>query len=233
MLAELKQKVLVVDDDPDIRRLVETILEREGFIVDSAGSSAEFFKLIPSAKPKLVILDLQLPDEDGFAILKKMKGNPLTSGIPVIMLTVQSVDSYKIAGLEIGADDYIVKPFNHGELVARVRAVLRRIRPKEEMKGIITDGPIQLFLEQHRLEIDKKIVDLSPKEFDLLTALMRTKNTVLTREVLCESVWGHEFTGETRTVDVHIGRLRKKLAPYEERIETVDRVGYRYLSKEK
>lgn len=233
MAAEIKQKVMVVDDDPDIRRLVETILERESFIVDTAGSSAEFFKALPSSKPRLVILDLQLPDEDGFAILKKMKTNPVTSGIPVIMLTVQSVDSYKIAGLEIGADDYIVKPFNHGELLARVRAVLRRMRPKEEMKGIISDGPVQLFLEQHRLEIDGKIVDLSPKEFDLLTALMQTRNSVLSREVLCESVWGHEFTGETRTVDVHIGRLRKKLGAYEGRIETVDRLGYRYLSKEK
>jgi two-component system, OmpR family, alkaline phosphatase synthesis response regulator PhoP len=229
MGSEPKPKILIVDDDPDIRRLVETILERDGFIVDSAGTAAEFFKKIPAFKPKLVILDLQLPDEDGFGILKKLKGNPATASIPVIMLTVQSVDSYKIAGLEIGADDYIVKPFNHGELVARVKAILRRSKPKDEYQGVITDGPISLFLEQHRLEVEGQAVDLSPKEFDLLAALMRQKNNVLSREILCETVWGHELTGMTRTVDVHIGRLRKKMGKFEAKIETVERVGYRYL----
>lgn len=229
MGSEIKQRILVVDDDPDIRRLVETVLEREGFSVNSAASAAEFFKMLPSFKPELVVLDLQLPDEDGFGIIKKLRGNPVTVGIPVVMLTVQSVDSYKIAGLEIGADDYIVKPFNQGEFVARVRAVLRRTKPKDQTTGILEDGPVKLFLEQHRLEIDKKPVDLSPKEFDLLAALMRAKNTVLTREILCESVWGHELVGNTRTVDVHVGRLRKKMGRYEEKIETVERLGYRYV----
>src|SRR5689334_5771459 len=124
MVSEPKQKILIVDDDPDIRRLVETIFDREGFIVDSASTAAEFFKKLSQFKPKLAILDLQLPDEDGFGILKKLRANPVTAGIAVVMLTVQSVDSYKIAGLEIGADDYIVKPFNHGELIARVKAIL-------------------------------------------------------------------------------------------------------------
>src|SRR5262249_23695584 len=130
----------------------------------------------------------------------KLRNNPNTVNLPVVMLTVQSVDSYKIAGLEIGADDYIVKPFNQGEFVARLRAVLRRTKPKDAVHGgLIEDGGVKLFLDQHRLEIDKKLVDLSPKEFDLLAALMRAKNTVLTREVLCESVWGHELLGNTRT----------------------------------
>ncbi len=230
MASEIKQKVLVVDDDPDIRKLVEAVLQREGFIVSSAGSGAEFFKTVAHFKPDLVVLDLQLPDEDGFAIIKKLRGNPNTVNLPVVMLTVQSVDSYKIAGLEIGADDYIVKPFNQGEFVARLRAVLRRSKPKEPTNGLIEDGTIKLHLEQHRLEIDKKPVDLSPKEFDLLAALMRAKNNVLTREVLCESVWGHELVGNTRTVDVHVGRLRKKLGVHEKKIETVERLGYRYLA---
>ncbi len=229
MAVEQKHKVLVVDDDPDIRRLVETVLQRDGFISGSAGSSAELFKKLPQFKPELIILDLQLPDEDGFAILKKLKENPATVGVPVVMLTVQSVDSYKIAGLEIGADDYIVKPFNQGELVARIRAVLRRSKPKSDTHGIINDGAVKLFLEQHRLEIDGKAVPLSPKEFDLLAALMRQKNSVLTRESLCETVWGHELYQNTRTVDVHVGRLRKKMGKHEERIETVERIGYRYL----
>ena len=229
MGVELKQRVLVVDDDPDIRRLVETVLEREGFVVTAAGSGSEFFKMLPHSKPELVVLDLQLPDEDGFAIIKKLRANPATASLPVVMLTVQSVDSYKIAGLEIGADDYIVKPFNQGEFVARVRAVLRRTRPKDQTHGVLEDGPVKLFLDQHRLEIDNKPVDLSPKEFDLLAALMRSKNNVLSREVLCETVWGHELVGNTRTVDVHVGRLRKKLGRYEAKIETVERLGYRYV----
>src|SRR4029078_10323349 len=166
LLSEIKQKIPVVDDDADIRRLVEPILAREGFIVNSASSAAEFFKMVPQFKPQLVVLDLQLPDEDGFGILKKLRTNPATVNLPVVMLTVQSVDSYKIAGLEIGADDYIVKPFNQGEFVARIRAVLRRTKPKDQTTGIIDDGAVKLFLDQHRLEIEKKAVDLSPKEFD-------------------------------------------------------------------
>ncbi|OVE77490.1 hypothetical protein BVX98_02535 [bacterium F11] len=231
MATEAKTKILIVDDDADIRRLVETILEREGFIVDSAVNAAEFFKKVPTFKPKLMILDLQLPDEDGFGILKKLKTNPTTAHLPVIMLTVQSVDSYKIAGLEIGADDYIVKPFNHGELTARIKAVLRRSSPKSDVTGLIEDGPVKLFLDQHRVEVEGKPIDLSPKEFELLSTLMRSKNNVLTREVLCETVWGHELHGNTRTVDVHVGRLRRKMGKYEHKIETVERVGYRYLTE--
>ncbi len=229
MVGNLKHKVFVVDDDPDIRRLVETVLERDGFMVDSASTAADFFKKLPHYKPDLIVLDLQLPDEDGFGVIKKLRNNPSFLNIPVVMLTVQSVDSYKIAGLEIGADDYIVKPFNQGELTARIKAVLRRSKPKEEVTGIVEDGPVKLFLDQHRLEIEGQPVDLSPKEFELLAALMRAKNSVLTREVLCESVWGHELYQNTRTVDVHVGRLRKKLGKFENRIETVERIGYRYL----
>lgn len=229
MAVEQKHKVIVVDDDPDIRRLVETVLQRDGFISTSVGSSAELFKKLTQFKPEMIVLDLQLPDEDGFAILKKLRANPATASISVVMLTVQSVDSYKIAGLEIGADDYIVKPFNQGEFVARIKAVLRRSKPKPETGGLINDGAVKLFLDQHRLEIDGKQVPLSPKEFDLLAALMRQKNSVLTRESLCETVWGHELYQNTRTVDVHVGRLRKKMGKYENRIETVERIGYRYL----
>lgn len=230
MASDIKQKIMVVDDDPDIRRLVETVLEKDGFMVDSASSAAELFKKVNQFKPELIVLDLQLPDEDGFGILKKLKSNTVTASIAVVMLTVQSVDSYKIAGLEIGADDYIVKPFNQGELVARIKAVLRRSKPQSEQTGMVDDGEVKLFLDQHRLEVDGKQIDLSPKEFDLLAALMRSKNNVLTREVLCESVWGHELYQNTRTVDVHVGRLRRKMGKYEKRIETVERIGYRYLT---
>lgn len=229
MAPEIKQKILIVDDDPDIRRLVEMVLQREGFNVNATASATEFFKVLPTFKPDLAVLDLQLPDEDGFGIIKKLRANPATLHLPVVMLTVQSVDSYKIAGLEIGADDYVVKPFNQGEFVARLKAILRRTKPKEPTLSIIEDGAIKLFIDQHRVEVDKKPLDLSPKEFDLLAALMRAKNSVLTRDTLCETVWGHELVGNTRTVDVHVGRLRKKLGKYESKIETVERIGYRYL----
>ncbi|MCG3205013.1 MAG: Transcriptional regulatory protein SrrA [Elusimicrobia bacterium] len=231
MTFEIKRKILVVDDDPDIRRLVETVLERDGFSVQSASSAAEFFKTLAAFKPDLVVLDLQLPDMDGFGIIKKLRADPMTLHLPVVMLTVQSIDSYKIAGLEIGADDYIVKPFNHGEFVARIKALLRRSKPKDPSHGIVEASGIRLNLDQHRVEIDNKVVDLSPKEFDLLAALMRAKNTVLTRETLCESVWGHELVGNTRTVDVHVGRLRRKLGAHEKKIETVERIGYRFLAE--
>ena len=224
-----KLKVLVVDDDPDIRRLVEMVLSREGFLATSVESAQEAYKKITASKPDLIVLDLQLPDEDGFGVCKKLRMDPATTNIPILMLTVQSVDSYKIAGLELGADDYVVKPFNQGELVARVKAILRRTRAKEEVQPIIQDGTLTLHLEKHVLEISGKPVDLSPKEFDLLVCLMKSKGNVMTREALCESVWGHEYYQNTRTVDVHVGRLRKKLGKSGNKIETIERIGYRYI----
>jgi two-component system alkaline phosphatase synthesis response regulator PhoP len=223
-----KLKVLVVDDDPDIRRLVEMVLGREGYLATSVESAQEAYKKVASSKPDLIVLDLQLPDEDGFTICKRLRSDPSTAHIPILMLTVQSVDSYKIAGLEMGADDYVIKPFNQAELAARIKAILRRTHAKEERQPSIDDGGLLVHLDKHMVESGGKMVDLSPKEFDLLVCLMKSKGNVMTREALCESVWGHEYYQNTRTVDVHVGRLRKKLGKLGDKIETIERIGYRY-----
>jgi two-component system alkaline phosphatase synthesis response regulator PhoP len=223
-----KLKVLVVDDDPDIRRLVEMVLSREGYLATSVESAQEAYKKVAASKPDMIVLDLQLPDEDGFTICKKIRSDPSTAHIPILMLTVQSVDSYKIAGLELGADDYVIKPFNQAELAARIKAILRRTHAKEERQPTLDDGGLMIHLDKHIVECGGKIVDLSPKEFDLLVCLMKSKGNVMTREALCETVWGHEYYQNTRTVDVHVGRLRKKLGKVGDKIETIERIGYRY-----
>lgn len=224
----LKKRIMVVDDDRDIRRLVEGILNKEGFLTVGAETGADALKKILTSKPDLVILDLQLPDKDGFEICKILRSDPSTRYIPVVFLTVQNVDSYKIAGLEIGADDYITKPFNQTELVARVKAVLRRVEWKDNKDTAMKDGALSVDLEKHTVFSDGRILDLSPKEYDLLVSLLRNQGKVMTRQELSETVWGHEYFGNTRTVDVHVGRLRKKLGKSGDKIKTVERIGYRW-----
>ncbi|HNC73755.1 MAG TPA: response regulator transcription factor, partial [Elusimicrobiota bacterium] len=219
---------MVVDDDKDIRRLVENILSKEGFVTVGAENAADALKKIQNSKPDLIILDLQLPDKDGFEVCKQLRADPATRYVPVVFLTVQNVDSYKIAGLEIGADDYITKPFNQTELVARVKAVLRRVDWRDKKEAALRDGQLAVDMEKHSVHMDAKPLDLSPKEFDLLVSLLRNHGKVMTRAELSETVWGHEYFGNTRTVDVHVGRLRKKLGKMGEKIRTVERIGYRY-----
>lgn len=224
----LKKRVLIVDDDKDIRKLVENILNKEGFMTMGADSASDAIKKIQSSKPNLVILDLQLPDKDGFEVCRTLRADPATKYVPVIILTVQTLDSYKIAGLEIGADDYMTKPFNQTELVARVKALLRRTEWREKAETLLKDGGLTVSLEKHAVHLDEKLLELSPKEFDLLYTLLKNRGKVLTRSELSETVWGHEYFGNTRTVDVHVGRLRKKLSKLGEKIKTVERIGYRY-----
>ena len=224
----LKKRIMVVDDDKDIRRLVENILSKEGFVTVGAENAADALKKIQNSKPDLIILDLQLPDKDGFEVCKQLRADPATRYVPVVFLTVQNVDSYKIAGLEIGADDYITKPFNQTELVARVKAVLRRVDWRDKKEAALRDGQLAVDMEKHSVHMDAKPLDLSPKEFDLLVSLLRNHGKVMTRAELSETVWGHQYFGNTRTVDVHVGRLRKKLGKMGEKIRTVERIGYRY-----
>ncbi len=224
----LKKRILVVDDDKDIRKLVENILTKEGFATIGAESATDALKKIQSAKPNLIILDLQLPDKDGFEVCRALRSDPATKFIPVIILTVQTLDSYKIAGLEIGADDYITKPFNQTELVARVKAILRRVDWRDKSETILKDGNLSINLDKHAVHMEEKPLELSPKEFDLLFSLLKNRGKVLTRSELSETVWGHEYFGNTRTVDVHVGRLRKKLGKLGDKIKTVERIGYRY-----
>jgi two-component system, OmpR family, alkaline phosphatase synthesis response regulator PhoP len=224
----LKKRILVVDDDKDIRRLVENILTKEGFVTIGADTAADAIKKVQGSKPDMIILDLQLPDKDGFEVCKILRADQATRYIPVIILTVQTLDSYKIAGLEIGADDYITKPFNQTELVARVKAVMRRTEWKEKKDATLRDANLIVNMDKHAVHIDNKPVDLSPKEFDLLVVFLQNRGKVLTRAELSETVWGHEYFNNTRTVDVHVGRLRKKLAKIGDKVKTVERIGYRY-----
>jgi two-component system, OmpR family, alkaline phosphatase synthesis response regulator PhoP len=224
----LKKRILVVDDDKDIRKLVESILIKEGFSTIGAESAGDAHKKIQAGKPDLILMDVQLPDRDGFEVCRSLRADPATRYLPVVFLTVQTLDSYKIAGLEIGADDYITKPFNQTELVARIKAVLRRAEWRDSQDSSIKDGGLVISIEKHSIHLDGKPMGLSPKEFDLLFSLMKQRGKVLTRAELSETVWGQEYFGNTRTVDVHVGRLRKKLGKYGEKIKTVDRIGYRY-----
>jgi two-component system, OmpR family, alkaline phosphatase synthesis response regulator PhoP len=223
-----RKRIIVVDDDKDIRKLVESILAKEGFVTTGAENAADAMKKIQASKPDLVLLDLQLPDKDGFEVCKDLRNDPATKYVPIVFLTVQNLDSYKIAGLEIGADDYITKPFNQTELLARVKAVLRRVDWRDKKESILTDGPLAVDLDKHAVHMDSKSLDLSPKEFDLLVTLMRNQGKVMTREELSETVWGHEYFENTRTVDVHVGRLRKKISKLGDKIKTIERIGYRY-----
>ncbi len=229
----LKKRILVIDDDASISKLVSDVFAEEGFSVTTASNGAEGIKKVRLSKPDLVILDLRLPDMDGFQICQTLKKDRSVSSIPIIMLTVKSTKSSTVAGLEMGADDYIVKPFNQEELVARVKTVLRRAGGEEKAEEILRYGDMRLDLNKHTVFTKDKQVDLTPMEFNLLHVLVKKKGHVLNRNFLLETVWGYEYFGTTRTVDVHVGRLREKLGPLGDKIETVEGVGYRLIDEGK
>jgi DNA-binding response OmpR family regulator len=220
-------RVLVVEDEPDIQTLVRYHLEREGFRVSGARSGPEALRLVRAAPPDLLVLDLMLPGLDGLEVCRRLRQDPATAGVPIVMLTARGEEVDRVLGLELGADDYLVKPFSPKELVARVRAVLRRTRP--EGPGTLASGAISMDLGRHAVTVDGAPLVLTPKEFDLLRALLEARGRVLSREHLLDRVWGYARAGEivSRTVDVHVRRLRAKLGPAGRRIVTVKQVGYR------
>ena len=223
----IKKRILVVDDDMDIRKVVETMLSKEGFITVGAENAADALRKIRAAVPDLIILDVGLPDQDGFEVCKTLRSEPATRFVPVIMLTAQTMPYYKVTGLEVGADDYVTKPFHHTELMARVKAILRR----SDWRGqdtVLKDGPLVVDLQKHAAELEGKSLSLSPKEYELLVLLLHSRGKALTRIELSEAIWGQEYFGSTRTLDVHVGLLRKKLGKLGGRIKTIERVGYRY-----
>jgi DNA-binding response OmpR family regulator len=226
------KRILVIEDDPDIALSLRLKLERDGgFAVDTAEDGAAGLRLAVDRPPDLVLLDVNLPGMDGFEVCRHLRKDPATAATPVIMLTARIGESDRVAGLDIGADDYITKPFSPKEALARIRAVLRRADRGTEGPEAIADGALRIDVGARRAEVDGRDLGLTRKEFDLLVELIRQRGRVLTRERLLETVWGYDYPGETRTVDVHVRRLRQKLAsPVDERVETVVGVGYRYRS---
>ena len=221
-------RVLVIEDEPDIRELLAFHLEREGYTVTRSGSGAEGLRLARAAPPDLILLDLMLPEVDGFEVCRRLRQDPVTQAVPLVMLTARGDEVDRVLGLELGADDYVVKPFSPREVVARVRAVLRRSRPTAGTTPV-TIGPLQIDAAAHTVSVEGSAVNLTRREFDLLRALVEARGRVLSREFLLGRVWGYTAAGEieSRTVDVHVRRLRQKLGPAGLLIGTVTGVGYR------
>ena len=218
--------IFCVEDDSNIRELVVYTLNATGMSARGFGDGKSFMEAVANETPELVLLDIMLPGEDGLHILKKLQSSSKTKHIPVIMVTAKGTEYDKVIGLDSGADDYVSKPFGMMELVSRIKAVLRRTRQNKESEEYVI-GNLRMVLDSHEVFVDNELVNLTYKEYELLRKLMKYKKTVLTRDRLLEEIWGYEFTGETRTVDVHIRTLRQKLGSAGDMIETVRGVGYR------
>ena len=222
-------KVLVVDDEKDITALVAYHLEREGFRVLQAHDGLQALELVKRERPHLLVLDLMLPHLSGLDVCRRLRKDPDTARLPILMLTAKAEETDKVLGLELGGDDYLTKPFGPRELVARVKALIRRSEETQE-EEVFKVGSLEIDLGRYTVSILKRAVELTTKEFDLLKALVLAKGRALTREFLLDRVWGYERASEieSRTVDVHVRRLREKLGPEATRIVTVKNVGYRF-----
>ncbi len=222
---DFMSRILVVEDEENIRNLILYTLKSEKFEAKGLESSEGLYEIIKDFD--LLILDIMLPGEDGFTILKKLRSDRLTKDIPIVILTAKDSEYHRIIGLNMGADDYLVKPFSLLELVARVRAVLRRYKKNEEKLNIVEAGPLTLITDRYEIYLNSTLLDLTYKEYQLLEYLIKNKNLVLTRNMIMEEIWGYDYSGESRTIDVHIRSLRQKLKTEEEIIETVRNLGYR------
>ena len=218
--------IFCVEDDPAIRELEVYTLTSAGFGAKGFADGAAFFEAMRTEMPKLVLLDIMLPGEDGMRILGKLRENPATRNLPVIMATAKGTEYDKVRGLDEGADDYIVKPFGMMELISRVRALLRRAAPAQT-EEILTSGGLSLNKTRHQVLVEGREVVLTRKEFELLQLLAGQPGRIFTREDLLTRVWGYDFDGVTRTIDVHLRTLRQKLGSAGSRVETVRGVGYR------
>lgn len=220
--------IYCVEDDSNIRELIVYTLETTGYKARGFENGKDFFKALSSELPELVLMDIMLPGEDGLGLLKRMKASVQTRDIPVIMVTAKGAEYDKVKGLDLGADDYVAKPFGMMELMSRIKAVLRRSRKNVgDAEDTIVIGDIEIQLKKHEVKAEGAVVTLTLKEYELLKRLMQNPNIVMTRDKLLEEIWGYDFDGETRTVDVHIRTLRQKLGSCGELIETVRGVGYR------
>ena len=224
-------RILVVEDDRDIGELVCRYLEKAGFTAELVTSGAAGLTSIAASPPDLLVLDLMLPHVDGLEICRAVRANDKTAGVPIIMLTARAEESERIVGLEIGADDYIAKPFSPNELVARVRALLRRAHRKPSAAERLRYGSIVVDSDRHVVLLNDASVALTAKEFLLLEYLLKHKGRVLSRDTLLTDVWGYKYTGGTRTVDVHVRRLREKLPALEKALVTVKQFGYKLIEQ--
>ncbi len=222
------KKILIVEDEPDIAQLVKIYLEKDGFHTNVATSGVDALKVLKSERPDLLILDLMLPEIDGIEICKKIRTTPDTALLPIIMLTAKAEESDTIIGLELGADDYVTKPFSPKALVARVKALFRRLeRTQNQSPSSLSFGPLAMDLSRHEVIVNGNEVSLTAKEFGLLEHLLRHPGRVLTRDVLLNSIWGYDYYGTTRTVDVHIRRLKLKIPLLDDAIISVKSLGYK------
>jgi len=222
-----KETILVVDDEKNIVELAKLYLEKEGYRVEDAYDGTEALAKIESLQPALVVLDLMLPEIDGWEVCRRVRRE---SDVPIIMLTARDDDVDKIVGLELGADDYLTKPFNPRELVARVRAVLRRYEKASRPGQVIKIGQVTIDPQRREVAVGDRLIELRTQEFDLLLALAQHKGIVLSRDQLLDLAWGFDFYGQTRTVDIHIAHLRDKLAGSDLVIDTVWGIGYKLVA---
>ncbi len=222
--------IFCVEDDQSIRDLMIYALNASGFEAKGFTNGMEFFDALQMENPDLIMLDIMLPGEDGITILKKLRGSTVTSNIPVIMATAKGTEYDKVIGLDLGADDYLAKPFGMMEMVSRVKAVLRRVT-KNETPSVLRVGKLELNKSNHTVFSDGERIELTLKEYEMLRLFMNHPGRVFTRDQLLEQIWNADYVGETRTVDVHIGTLRTKLGDCGEYIETVRGVGYRMETK--
>jgi two-component system alkaline phosphatase synthesis response regulator PhoP len=230
----MKEKILIVDDEKDIVKMLDYNLKKEGFRTISAYDGEDALDMAAREHPDLIVLDLMLPGVDGLEVCKALKKESKTASIPIIMLTAKTQELDKVVGLELGADDYVTKPFSPRELIARIKAVLRRAKEKDKLPEVLKVGEITIDFSKISVSLKDKPVELTAKEFELLTTLIKAKGRVLSRDYLLDSIWGYDHAIEiqTRTVDVHIRTLRKKLKSEAKRIVTVKNYGYRFETDE-
>jgi two-component system alkaline phosphatase synthesis response regulator PhoP len=229
MAARPPTRILVAEDDPDIGSLLEHYLKKAGFLATVVASGREVMPLVKRDSPDLVVLDLMLPGLDGLQLCRAIRADANTSAVPIIMLTAKAEESDRIIGLELGADDYITKPFSPNEVVARIKALLRRAHRVAPADSRLSYGGLTVDVDRHVVKIDGEEVKLTAKEFLLLQYLMQHRGRVLSRDLLLSDVWSYSYTGGTRTVDVHVRRLREKVPMLAEAIVTVKQFGYKLL----
>jgi two-component system phosphate regulon response regulator PhoB len=224
-----KSRILIVDDEPDVIELLEFNLRQAGYEVTAAEDGAQALRKAREWAPDLLVLDLMLPEVEGTEVCKQLRADPATARVPILMLTAKAGEIDRVLGLELGADDYVTKPFSPRELVLRVKALLRRGRPAEEARDVIRVGELLVDIPRHEVRVKGKPIELTATEFKLITTLVQRRGRVQSRDQLLHDVWEYDASIDTRTVDTHMRRLREKLGPASRYLDTVRGVGYRFV----